>query len=405
MLKDYLETDDLEPRSFYYIIYGIKILCIYELSDFSLSNYDDLEFIPRPINKNWGVYKEIDNILDKAEKNMISKGLLELANAVKNGVRINKNKLKNAAMLGVIYATGARPVQISKLAAKDIYIDTRDLRNNITRYSIFLPYAKQRQITTERIALAIPPEIGILLLHYRERAKLKPDQQLFNTGTSAPFVVSKCINQAILEFSPSEYQEAVARGEAAKIIITPTDFRHNVGHSLAMQGASAEEISHILGHSSLVVAKHYISATPSLALIRARALGSNLVWKNMVSMMLTGKLYLSQQWKGRRVVGIVGDKLHTDLGGCSREDMQCPFSEVRCCYSCLYYHPFIDGKHHSLLKSIIKEQDELLVISDSVGNSCNPLIEIHAMTSIEIRSVITRCELYKSREKNNEKKY
>ncbi|PHM22604.1 hypothetical protein Xbud_03736 [Xenorhabdus budapestensis] len=121
-----------------------------------------------------------------------------------------------------------------------------------------------------------------------------------------------------------------------------------------MQGASAEEISHILGHSSLVVAKHYISATLALALVRARALGSNLVWKNVVSMMLTGKLSSSRQWKGKRVAGIVGDILHTDLGGCSRENSPCPFSEVRCCYGCLYYRPFINGNHRSLLKSIIK---------------------------------------------------
>ncbi|MXD47192.1 tyrosine-type recombinase/integrase, partial [Escherichia coli] len=77
---------------------------------------------------------------------------------------------------------------------------------------------------------------------------------------------------------------AVSCGEAALPSITSTDLRHNVGHSLAMQGASAEEIAHILGHSSLVVAKHYIRATPALALIRAKALGSNPVWQNMVAM-------------------------------------------------------------------------------------------------------------------------
>ena len=63
-----------------------------------------------------------------------------------------------------------------------------------------------------------------------------------------------------------------------------------------MHGVSAEEIAHILGHSSVVVAKHYILATPALALIRAKALGSNPVWQNMVAMMLTGKLVPSKEW-------------------------------------------------------------------------------------------------------------
>ncbi|PHM22605.1 hypothetical protein [Xenorhabdus budapestensis] len=138
VLKDYLETDDLDPRCFYYILYGVKILCINELSDFSLNNYDELEFIPRPISHSWGIYKEIDNMLDPNEKNMISNGLFELADAIKNGKIIKKDTLKNAAMLGIIYATSARPVQISKLAAKYIHIDTRDSTNNVTRYSIIL---------------------------------------------------------------------------------------------------------------------------------------------------------------------------------------------------------------------------------------------------------------------------
>ncbi|MDA6365785.1 site-specific integrase, partial [Escherichia coli] len=92
--------------------------------------------------------------------------------------------------------------------------------------------------------------------------------------------------------------------------ITPTDLRHNVGHSLAMQGVSAEEIAHILGHSSLTVAKYYILATPALALIRAKALGINPVWQNMVAMMLTGELTSSTKWQDQRVVGIIGDELH-----------------------------------------------------------------------------------------------
>lgn len=220
---------------------------------------------------------------------------------------------------------------------------------------------------------------------------------MFDMGVSAPAFVSQSIRQTILNFSPPDYQTAVARGEAAPPSITPTDLRHNVGHSLAMQGASAEEIAHILGHSSVVVAKHYILATPALALIRAKALGSNPVWQNMVAMMLTGKLVPSKEWLGRRVVGMVGDRLHYEIGGCARTDDECPFCEVRCCYGCLYYRPFLDGQHQDVLDSILKEVDELIAVSDSVGNAHNPLISIHETTQIEIKSVIARCHLHNVR--------
>lgn len=394
VLKDYLETQEIEPRYFYYIIFGLKILCAEAFPGFTLDDYEDLEFIPRPHSHDWGIYQEIDHILDPFEKNMISRGLFEMAMSIRHGENYSLNAMRDAAILGLTYVTGARPAQLAKLAAKDLRIDTRNSETGLIRYSLLLPYAKQRRVTTERLFLAIPEEIGALIRLYIERAQLKPDGKLFEFSHSAPFYVSRAINQAILSFSPPDYQAAVARGEAALPSITSTDLRHNVGHSLAMQGASAEEIAHILGHSSLVVAKYYILATPALALIRAKALGSNPVWQSMVAMMLTGKLVPSKEWQGRRVAGMVGDRLHYEIGGCARTDDECPFCEVRCCYGCLYYRPFLDGHHQDVLDSISKEVDELIAVSDSVGNARNPLISIHETTQLEVRSVIARCHLH-----------
>ncbi|MGM3172544.1 site-specific integrase [Pectobacterium parvum] len=404
VIKNYLECKDIHSTYFFFIIFGLKVFCIEEFPGFTIEDYEDLEFIARPHSNGWGVYQEIDNVLDPLEKNMISKGLFEIDANIRQGKPYSRKFLRNVAILGLIYVTGARPVQLAKLAVRDLRIDTRSLDTGLIRYSILLPYAKQRRVTTERLFLAIPPEIGGLIRHYIERTQLKPDDKLFETGCSAPEFVSNAINRAILNFSPPDYQAAVARGDAAEPIITPTDLRHNVGHSLAMQGASAEEIAHVLGHSSLVAAKHYILATPALALIRAKALGVNPVWQNMVAMMLTGKLTSAQDWQGYRVTGVVGDQLHYDIGGCSRTDGKCPFCEVRCCYGCLYYRPFTDGDHQAVLDSVIKEVDELITISDSVGNARNPLISIHETTQFEIQSVIARCRFHLKKEVHDEKK-
>ncbi|MEI7239998.1 site-specific integrase [Pectobacterium brasiliense] len=402
-LRSFLEKDDIDSGVFYSVLFGLKILCAETFPGFTIDNYEDLEFIPRPHSNSWGIYQEIDNVLDPLEKNMISKSLFEMGSDIRDGKLYQLKALLNAAILGLTYVTGARPVQLAKLAVRDFRIDTHSLDTGLIRYSILLPYAKQRHVTTERLFLAIPPEIGGLILHYIERSQLAPDDKLFEMGYSAPKFVSNAINCSILSFSPPDYQAAVTRGEAAESIITPTDLRHNVGHSLAMQGASAEEIAHILGHSSLVAAKHYILATPSLALIRAKALGVNPVWQNMVAMMLTGKLTSAQEWQGYRVTGVIGDQLHYDIGGCSRIDGKCPFCEVRCCYGCLYYRPFTDGDHQAVLDSVIKEVDELTTISDSVGNARNPLISIHETTQFEIQSVIARCRFHLKKEVHDEK--
>lgn len=403
ILRSYLENDSVDRRAFYSVMFGLKILCAEEFPGFNLEEYEDLELIPRPYLDNWGVYQKIDNVLDPLEKNMISNGLFEMASLLRHGKSFGQSEVRNAAILGLAYVTGARPVQLARLAVKDVRIDTRNQESGLFRYSVFLPYAKQRRVTTERLFLAIPPEIGELIMNYTVRFKKNPEDKLFDFSVSAPRYVSQAINQAILNFSPPEYQAAVACGEAALPTITPTDLRHNVGHSLAMQGASAEEIAHVLGHTSLAVAKYYILATPALALIRAKALGSNPVWQNMVAMMLTGELVDSAHWKGHPVVGLVGDELHDKIGGCSRSSSKCPFSEVRSCYGCLYYRPFTDGEHQALLECVKKEVDELIAISDGVGNSRNPLILIHETTQFEIESVIARCHFHQEQVKSNEK--
>ncbi len=68
-----------------------------------------------------------------------------------------------------------------------------------------------------------------------------------------------------------------------------SDFRHHVGYSLAMAGPSAEEIAYILGHSSVVTARHYIFFYSELAQIRAQALGKNSLYRQMIAMLMTGR--------------------------------------------------------------------------------------------------------------------
>ncbi|MDM5131211.1 site-specific integrase [Aeromonas piscicola] len=393
-LRRYIENPAIDSRRFYSILFGLKVLCQEEFPSFSIDEYEELQFIPRPCSDHWDVYQEIDNIIPPLEKNMIVNGLFEMAAAITDGKYYKLQEVIDAVILGLIYTTGARPVQLSRLAIEDIRVDTRDVTSGLVRYSVLLPYAKQRTVTTERLFLSLPPEIGSLLQHYIERTNRDRSDKLFEMGASAPAYVSQAINQAVLRFSPPDYQAAVARGEAALPTITPTDLRHNVGHSLAMQGVSAEEIAHILGHSALVVAKHYILATPALALVRAKSLGVNPVWQNMVAMMLTGEVTSSAKWRGKRVAGIIGDQLHSEVGGCSRTnvDNECPFAEVRCCYGCLYYRPFLDGDHQAVLNSVNREEDELIELSDSVGNARNPLIMVHETTQLEIQSVINRCK-------------
>lgn len=385
-----------DQSSFYFVLFTIRTLCTINFPGFPYNNLEDLEFIPRPVNDSWLNYQNIDNVLSIHDKNLINKGIKEISIRISSteGHRITEQELMDSSVLGLCYTCGIRPVQLARLAIMDLRIDSSCSNDDFKRYSISIPYAKQQKLIVDKALIAIPSDLADILQEYQRRLNKKQDEQFFDVGFAATGFVDRAINRQMLRFSPKDIREAINNNLMSQPLYNSYDFRHNVGHSLAMSGASADEIAYILGHTTLVAAKHYIMATPELALVRAKALGTNPVWQTMISMMLTGSITQKNHWKGKEVFGVVDGSIHTDIGGCSRSYTDCPFSEVRACYGCLYYHPFVEGDHQSVLLSIKNELVDLIEISDSTGCSNNPLIQVHESTKIEVESVITRCRIH-----------
>lgn len=384
---------------FYFYIFSLKVLCRLDFPEFPYDRLEDFEFIPRPRNDSWLVYQNIDNVLSGHEKNMISRGLKETCYRIKkNDETLTDRELMDCTILGLCYEAGPRPVQLARLSGGDFSVDTTRKEDDFKRYSLRLPYAKLHKLTPDKVLISLSPEMGTILTEYKRRFSKEESEQFFDVGHSAVDFVNKSINRQMLRFSPKETQQAVSDDLMVPPIYSTYDFRHNIGHTMAMRGHSAEEIAYILGHSSLVTAKHYIMATPELALIRAQALGTNPVWQNMIAMMLTGHIVSEKDWSGLRVSGVIAGKLHAEVGGCSRPHKQCPFSELRSCYGCFYFQPFSEGNHEAVRASVMAEISDLVELSDSVGNSRNPLIQVHESTKYEIEAVIARCKLHQDSE-------
>lgn len=381
---------------YFHIKFLVRLLFLENFYMFDINKEYELEFIKRPESFNSNLYyQEYEDRIDYPLITMIQKGFTKLNHYLINKPKSVKNHtLLYASMLGLVYISGLRPVQLAKLSVNDIKQDTtRDL-DNFHRYSILIPYAKQARYIHEKIAVKIPEEVANIIIAYIARYKLHPDNKLFNMGDNAAKFCQLAINTQLFDFAPEAYKSAVLRGEMIQQKYSYSDFRHHVGYSLAMAGSTAEEIAYILGHSSLVTARHYIYSTPEMAQIRAQALGRNSLYKQMIAMLLTGRLVYKKNWQDKKVLGNIGAKIHLDIGGCSYQE-KCLFQPVRNCYGCIYFHPFIDADHINVLKSIQEEINDLIKLSDGIGVSRNPLIRVHESTKFEIESVIMRCKMYK----------
>lgn len=410
---DYLSQISRDPKLhcvFFSVLYTVRKLDIKGFFQ-DTNNNSDLEdkllFVPRPIVDNWSIYNEFDNVLPSEVANMIENGLHLWAAKLTPKLKTKEEKQKHliwikkhvdisalhdCIILGLIYAIGMRPVQISKLSVGDIFVDTE--LTDLTRFSVAVPYAKKIKTHVDRVRVSIPEETGKLVYLYQTLLNLHEGDPLIPQDKNADQIVNAAIARQLLRFSPKETQDAVKAKEAEAPVYTASIFRHHVGHSMAMSGASAEEIAYILGQSNTVVANRYISATPNLADIREKALGANPVFKNMVALMMTGNLIHSKCWDGRKVAGCVGEKLHFHIGGCNYEESICPFSQIRACYGCLYFKPFIDGDHHKVFDSFNEEIINLIKLSDETGEMHHPLISELTRRKNHVNAVIYRISIF-----------
>lgn len=199
------------------------------------------------------------------------------------------------------------------------------------------------------------------------------------------------LNDALLFIQTDETKEHISLNQKLRPIYTLYDFRHNIGHSMAMLNASAEEIASVLGHSSTVAAQYYIMSTPELALLKHKSLGQNPVWKDMMGLLLTGYIVDENDWTGKTVSGVIKGSFIHRIGGCSRKQSKCHLAKVRSCYGCFYFRPFkCLSQHQAVLEVITDELLDLVKTSHDSGDRANPLIDTATQTKNEIEMVINR---------------
>jgi integrase len=387
--------DDANTTDFYVLLFSLKQLIAFEFPGFE-ADYDfQIDLLPRPKVNRFLIYQEIDNVLALAETTLIQNGLVRAASHPSD---FSLNDIRDICLLGLCYSTGARPVQLSKISADHFRVDFGSDSINSGKYSLRLPLAKQgKTLSKGYILVKLSEELALLMSYLIEMNGYLLNEQLFKSANTV-LLVNRAINRALKILSPPDTRLLIESGEHMPPALTSSDFRHNLGHTLAMRGASAEEIAYILGHSSTVAARHYILATPELADIKARTLGINPVYQDIIAMMMTGKVTKNERWKSDIVAGSVNCNFHIGIGGCAKDGTPCHLSPVRACYGCQDFHPFADADHMSVLNDVQAELEQLSTLSDATGSPRSPIVAVHEQTKFEVISVIARCKLYQDGE-------
>ncbi len=150
-----------------------------------------------------------------------------MSNNIQKGTEFSKMELRNNSYLGVAYVSGPRPLQFDKLKVSDFHVDAIKKAGKASRYSLKIPYAKQGRVVddTERMDIALPEEVGVILVAYISAHKLDDDEKLFPSFAQSSESINICINKCLKVYCGDEVR------------ISLSQFRHNAAHSLAMRGS------------------------------------------------------------------------------------------------------------------------------------------------------------------------
>lgn len=167
--------------------------------------------------------------------------------------------IRNAAMIGVISATGIRNGECCSLELKNVSCDKPVVTANGNMYRAIVKTEKSRGMRPFR-EIFWNEEINEIVKKWMERrARLHEKHQFLN-----PELLFVGLNSRLADtkwggrLTPNAIDEIFRRySRMASVKVRPHDYRHKLGIDMAEEDASDHVISEVLGHSQLQSSRQY----------------------------------------------------------------------------------------------------------------------------------------------------
>ena len=224
--------------------------------------------------------------------------------------------------------------------------------NGATFFHIKLIRLKQRSYTSFYRNRVISERLAIKIQHL-----IKIRNNLFKS--TALFVTPK--GNRIKSYTVF-YAIADVFNQAGILGGNSTLLRHNMAQKLADQGTPGDLISDLLDHSTKVAAGHYVAATPEIGRIKARALGRNSTYIDLMAQLTGSPINRAEITDARQIVkGVIATQYIGNIGACGLDpNTACDKNPIYSCYTCKKFHPFINGDHTEVVQALRTEIQVLL---------------------------------------------
>lgn len=333
----------------------------------------------------------------------------------------NKISYYEAALIRIFCATGRRPIQISALKVKDLYVSDKYNFNDTNAVHILnIPRAKVRGASGFRFAFS---EVGIresiaqiLFEHIRileqtlsnaiKRELLKQEvdelplfydlEKLTNLDWSNKKEISQILPNEIIHLPTvqltQKLKDAVrklgvrSRETGDPIFVNAYRFRYTLGTNAARQKAGVNVIAKLLDHHDTQNAHCYVQSVPEIAQQISSIMDDSL---RKYADAFQGKVVRdeieaqSQIKDANRISSVEQD---CDVGSCGTNQYCNDYAPIAC-YLCSKFMPWAKAPHHLVLEQLIKERDDLIKMGCSLE-----VAAVNDRTIIAVQQVIDACK-------------
>ncbi len=333
----------------------------------------------------------------------------------------NKISYYEAALIRVFCATGRRPIQISGLKVKDLYVSDKYNFNDTNAVHILnIPRAKVRGASGFRFAfneVGIRESIAKILFEHIQILKQKLAKQikrevseqelselpifydikvLANLDWSNEKEISQILPTEIIHLPTIKLTQILrdavqklgvrSRETGKPIHITAYRFRYTLGTNAARQKAGVNVIAKLLDHHDTQNAHCYVQSVPEIAQQISSIMDESL---RKYADAFQGKVVKdeieaqSQVKEANRISCVEQD---CDVGSCGTHQY-CNDHAPIACYLCSKFMPWANAPHHLVLEQLIKERDDLITMGCSLE-----IAAVNDRTIIAVQQVIDACK-------------
>ncbi|WP_407079118.1 site-specific integrase [Acinetobacter johnsonii] len=333
----------------------------------------------------------------------------------------NKISYYEAALIRVFCATGRRPIQISGLKVKDLYVSDKYNFNDTNAVHILnIPRAKIRGASGFRFAfneVGIRESIAKILFEHIQILKQKLAKQIKREVSEQELAelpifydFEKLANldwnnkKEISQILPTEIihlptikltqilRDAVqklgvrSRETGKPIHITAYRFRYTLGTNAARQKAGVNVIAKLLDHHDTQNAHCYVQSVPEIAQQISSIMDESL---RKYADAFQGKVVKdeieaqSQIKDAHRISSVEQD---CDVGSCGTNQYCNDYAPIAC-YLCSKFMPWANAPHYLVLEQLIKERDDLIKMGCSLE-----VAAVNDRTIIAVQQVIDACK-------------